>query len=253
MKAARFSKLIVAAVIALTLTAAVAKEPRPNPLVVPTPYSHPAVPKRLDAMRAQVKQGKVDLIFLGDSITYSWQEEGKGIWKQLYAPRHAVNLGLSGDRTGWMLWRMDDGCLDGISPKLVVLLIGTNSSAEQPAEYVADGIKAVVEKLRAKLPETKVLVMGIFPRGDKKNRQEEIVKINAIISRLADDKMVFYMDIGAKFLNPDGTVNDNVRPDKLHLTTKGYETWAEAIEPLVEKLMGEQQPSKSPATAKKAA
>ena len=125
----------------------------------------------------------------------------------MYVPRNALNMGLSAERTSGTLWRLEHGDIDGISPKLVVLLIGTNSSAEQPPEYVADGIKAVVNK---------------------------------IISKLADDKVVFFMDIGANFLNPDGTVNSNIRPDKLHLTAQGYKTWAEAIEPTVKKLMGEE-------------
>jgi lysophospholipase L1-like esterase len=139
------------------------------------------------------------------------------------------------------LWRLDNGNIDGLKPKLAVLMIGTNNSGSNTSEQIAAGVKAIVEKLRAKLPETKVLVLAVFPRGaDKEVANRKVNEgANAIIKGQADDKMVFYLDIGPKFLAEDGTLSTDIMYDRLHLTDKGYRMWAEAIEPAVKKLMGE--------------
>jgi lysophospholipase L1-like esterase len=225
-----------------------------NPAVVAIPYPYSSMKQRDNDINAHIKQGNVDLMFLGDSISHDWEGHGKDVWQKYYGNRNAVNMGNMGDRTQFVLWRLDHGNLDGVSPKLIVVQIGTNNAgSEQPPQEIADGVKAVIDKVRTKLPEAKILLMGLFPRSDKKIPQQLVPKTNVLLAKLADGKTVFYMDIGEKLLNPDGTPNDNVRPDKLHLTAKGYETWAEAIEPIVEKFLGEKQPSTSPAPAKKAA
>jgi beta-glucosidase len=196
---------------------------------------------RHEAINARVKQGKVDLIFIGDSITQGWGGAGKQVWQKYYEKRNAANLGIGGDQTQHVLWRLDHGNIDGIAPKLAVLMIGTNSIRGASPQQIADGVEAVVAKLRTKLPQTKVLVLGIFPRGATKNdllRQEQM-KTNAIIAKLADDKTVFYLDISPKLLQADGTLSREVMPDLVHLTPASYEIWAEAIEPTVAKLMGE--------------
>jgi len=183
------------------------------------------------------------LIFIGDSITHFWERTGKDVWNKFYGKRNAVNLGISGDQTQHVLWRLDHGNIDGISPKLAVVMIGTNNAgnAHDTAEETAEGVKAIVDRLRAKLPQTKILLLAIFPRGP--NSQDPIRQVNAktneIISKLADGKMVFYLDIGPKLLQADGTLGKDVMPDLLHPGPKGYEIWAEAIEPTVAKLMGE--------------
>ena len=138
-----------------------------------------------------------------------------------------------------VLWRLDHGNIDGISPKLAVLMIGTNN-CQSPAEKIAEGIKRIVEKLRTSLPQTKVLVLAIFPRADQPEPvRQNLVKTNRIISKLADNKMVFYLDIGPKFLDANGKLGREIMPDLLHPNAKGYQIWAEAIEPTVAKLMGE--------------
>jgi lysophospholipase L1-like esterase len=203
----------------------------------------PFWPDRNKAMNARVKQGNVDLIFIGDSITQLWEREGEEVWKKYYGNRNAVNMGIGGDATEHVLWRLDRGNIDGISPKLAVVLIGTNdSSAGLAPEIIAQRIKAIVDKLRAKLPKTKILLMAILPRGlDSKHVQRQNnEKVNAIICKLADDKMVFYLDIGPKFVNADGTVKKELLPDAphyLHLSKEGFTVWAESIEPLVVKFM----------------
>jgi beta-glucosidase len=152
-----------------------------------------------------------------------------------------VNLGIGGDRTQHVLWRLDNGNIEGITPKLAVLMIGTNNSGANTSAQIAEGVKLIVEKLRAKLPTTKVLVLAIFPRGANQDAPQRKVNegANEIIKKLADDKMVYFLDIGPKFLEADGTLSREVMPDLLHLNEKSYGIWAEAIESKVKDLMGE--------------
>lgn len=197
---------------------------------------------RHESFNQRVKQGNVDLILIGDSITQGWEGDGKDVWAKYYGKRNAVNLGIGGDRTQHVLWRLDHGNIDGIAPKLAVLMIGTNNSNgnDNTAEEIGAGIAAIVKKLREKLPDTKVLVLAVFPRNPKPNAQrEKNAKASEIASKLADDKMVYYLDIGPKFLTADGTLAKEIMPDFLHLSPQGYEIWAESIEPSVAKLMGE--------------
>lgn len=194
-----------------------------------------------ESLNARVRQGDVDLIFLGDSITNGWDNEGKEVWEQYYAERNAVNLGISCDRIQNVLWRLDNGNIDGISPKLAVVMIGTSNASRSRLEEIPEGIKAVVDRLRAKLPNTKVLLLGIFPRGkDNEDPWRQINnKVNEHVSALADGKMVFYLDIGPELVAPDGTASKEVLRDLVHLSPKGYAIWAEATEPMVAELMGE--------------
>ena len=212
---------------------------KPNDAVVPAP--HDGTLKRHESFNERVKQGNVDLLFIGDSITQGWEGGGKKVWEEFYGKRNAVNLGIGGDRTQHVLWRLDHGNVDGIKPKLAVLMIGTNNSGGNTSEQIAAGVKAIVEKLRTKLPDTKVLVLAIFPRGaDKDDAKRKVNEgANEIIKKSADDKMVFFLDIGPKFLAADGTLSKETMPDLLHLNEASYRTWAESIEPSVKKLMGE--------------
>ena len=186
-------------------------------------------------------------MFVGDSITQGWENEGKEVWEKFYAkpPRSAANFGIGGDRTQHVLWRLQHGNLEGLGqhpPKLVVLMIGTNNSNgdENSAQEIADGIAAIVRTLREKLPQTKVLLLAIFPRGAGRSYQrEKNAKASALASKMADGKMVHYLDIGSKFLNADETLSKEIMPDFLHLSPAGYRIWAEAMEENVKELMGE--------------
>jgi beta-glucosidase len=131
--------------------------------------------KRHQQVLDRVAQGNVDLICVGDSITHGWEGDGKALWEQYYAPRNAVNMGFGGDQTQHVLWRFEHGEIDGISPKLAVLMIGTNNSNgnDNTAEEIADGIKAICAQMRAKLPKTKILILAIFPRGEGPSPQRE--------------------------------------------------------------------------------
>lgn len=247
-----------------------------NTAVIPAPREGSWM-KRHESFNERAKQGDVDLVFIGDSITQGWEGAGKEAWKKHYGNRKAMNLGIGGDRTQHVLWRLDNGNIDGIKPKLAVVMIGTNNSNgnDYTADQIAEGVTAIVNKLRDKLPETKILLLAVFPRGamtdaqiEKKVKQnakkskkeveltkeaiadarestmkqrQKLAAVNQTISKLADNKSVYYLDIGSKFLQSDDSLPDEVMPDYLHLSPKGYEIWAEAIEPKVSELLGEKK------------
>jgi len=197
---------------------------------------------RNDEVNERVKQGNVDLLMIGDSITHGWEGGGKKFWDKYYEPRNAVNMGFSGDRTQNVLWRLEHGHLEGISPKLAVLMIGTNNSngEDNTAEEIADGIVAICKKLRAKCPKMKILILAIFPRGPEPSEQrEKNAKASLLASKIADDKMIHYLDINDKFLTKDGFLSKKIMPDYLHPNEAGYKIWAESIEPKVAELMGD--------------
>jgi beta-glucosidase len=234
--------LVFAISLSLFSAAASAKDPPPSS-VTPVPRPDDWWKQRNDSMNERVKKGNVDLLMIGDSITHGWEGDGKEIWKKYYDKRNAVNLGIGGDCTQHVLWRLENGNIDGISPKLAVIMIGTNNAGNihGSAEDIVLGVKTIVEKLRKKLPNMKILVLGIFPRGedDKDALRKVNMKANEGIAKLGDDKMVFYLDIGDKFLGPDRKLPRDIMPDLLHPNAKGYEIWAEAMEPTVAKLLDE--------------
>ncbi|MBI1367170.1 MAG: acetylglucosamine-6-sulfatase [Planctomycetes bacterium] len=194
---------------------------------------------------AEIKQrgDEIKLLMIGDSITHGWENSGKKVWDEYYAKRGAINLGFSGDRTEQVLWRLEHGEIDGVHPKLAVIMIGTNNTGhrQDPPAETAAGIKAIVDDLRQKLPNMKILLLAVFPRGATPD--DKLRKINAgvneIIAGFADNEHVYYMDINHVFVTDDGTLTKEMMPDLLHPREKGYKLWAEAIEPTVRKLMGD--------------
>ena len=200
-------------------------------------------PPRHAAKVALAKQGNVDLVFIGDSITFGFESSGKGVWEKYYAPRHALNLGFGGDKTENVLWRLENGEIDGIAPKLAILMIGTNNTGQrnEKPELICDGVKAICDRLQAKLPDTKVLILAIFPRSANASDPPRVNNeaANKLIAGLADNKRIFFLDINSKFLGADGSLSPDIMPDYLHPQEKGYGIWAEAMEPTVVKLMGE--------------
>ena len=193
-----------------------------------------------DKYVATAKEGKTQLLFLGDSITAGWASRGKEVWDKSFPQWQPANFGIGGDRTQHVLWRIENGELDGIKPKVAVLMIGTNNVHNDSAEDVAKGVTKIVETIRAKTPETRILLLAVFPRGEKSSPnpdREKIDQVNAIIAKLEDDQHVFYMDIGPKFLQPDGTLPKDIMPDSLHPNDAGYQIWADAITPKLTELM----------------
>ena len=209
-----------------------------NTAIVPTERGQPWWQERHKACNERAAKGNVDLLFIGDSIIQRFEAHGQAVWDKYYAPRNALNLGFGSDSTQHVLWRLDHGNVDGIQPKLAIVLIGTNNTATHSAAQMAAGIEAVVNKLRTKLPHTKVLLLAIFPIGAQPGPDRvKNAEASKLASRVADDKMVFYLDIGAKFLAPDGTIPRDIMPDEVHFRQKGFEIWAESMEHLVDKLM----------------
>ncbi len=205
----------------------------------PVGRPNPEWKARQEAINKRINDGNVDLIFIGDSITEYWEVAGKSAWDAHFSKFNAANLGISGDRTQHVLWRLDNGNLEGIKPKAAVMMIGTNNSAAgDTAEEIGEGIAAIVKKLHEKTPETKILILAIFPREEDANsRRLNNIKANELASKLADNKRVFYMDIGSKFLDADKTISREIMPDLLHLSPLGYEIWASAIDNKVQELM----------------
>ena len=191
---------------------------------------------------AIAKKGDIDILLMGDSITDWWRSKGKAQFAKNWEPLKTANFGIAGDTTQGVLWRMDNGELDGYTPKMMMLMIGTHNIGRNTPEEIAEGVKAVVGRFRTKHTEAKVLLLAVFPRSGGKGKaglNPGPGNINKIISTYDDGKFVKYMDIGAKFLDKDGTsIPKDVMGDGLHPTAKGYEIWAEAVMPTVYEMIG---------------
>lgn len=192
------------------------------------------------ALKEKAQKQKPDIIFIGDSITQLWNKCqnypcGEKYWEKYFKPMNALNYGISGDTTGDVLWRLTEGkALDGLTPKLVILLIGTNNLHKYkklPPEKTAEGIAAIVKLIRKKLPNATILLYGIFPRDKTPQgpHRKSAAKVNKIIAGLDDPPHIFYTDIGKKFIEPNGEITKETLRDYLHLTEKGYQVWAEEI------------------------
>jgi N-acetylglucosamine-6-sulfatase len=186
----------------------------------------------------------IDLIFDGDSITDYWTGKGRATWESHYAKLNAFDFGISGDKTENILWRLQNGQVGNLHPKLVAIMIGTNEIG-LPTAQLADGIKAVVADYRKCCPGAVILVQGIFPRGHLPTDpvRAQVKAVNQVISQFADGKNVIYIDFGDKFLEPDGTISADTMSDFLHPTAKGYQIWADAIQPIIDKYFPASSPT----------
>jgi lysophospholipase L1-like esterase len=189
----------------------------------------------------EAKAGNIDLLFLGDSITANWTK-APDIWKKEYTPLHAANFGIGGDRTQHVLWRITNGELDGIHPKVCVLMIGTNNSKSDTPQEIADAITKIVNIVRDKTG-SKVLLLAVFPRehtgatSDDPQVMQTIHAVNERIAKLDDGKTVRYLDIGPKFLGPDGKLDQSLFSDGLHPNEKGYQIWTDSMRTLLAEMM----------------
>lgn len=189
------------------------------------------------------QQGGVDVLFLGDSITDFWRNTdprkgGKPVWDRYFAPLNAANFGISGDRTQNVLWRLQHGGVAGLDPRVVVLMIGTNNTGREadgtprntPSETI-EGVAAIVAELRERLPRARILLLAIFPRGERPDhpQRSQVTEINAGLSRLDDGRHIHFLDLGDRFLAPDGTLRQELMPDFLHPGLAGYQVWADAL------------------------
>jgi lysophospholipase L1-like esterase len=234
------------------LNALVAGRPPIEPADQPLPRTDANSLKAHEDLLAKRKGGQIDVYFEGDSITRRWgasDEQYKDFlanWNTNFKGWNAANFGWGGDKTQNMLWRLQNGELDGLSPKVIVLLAGTNNvgnasplgnSGERAAE-VARGVAAVVRELRKRAPQATVLVMGVTPRDDNPAVMPIIDAANTQIAKLADGKSVRYVNINDRLAFPDGTLRDGMSPDGLHFTVQAYQEWANALKPLLTELLG---------------
>ena len=189
--------------------------------------------------RAREHPGSYDLEFIGDSITQGWETRGSNVWKQYYGKRKALNLGVSGDRTQHVLWRFENGQLDGIKAKVAIVMIGTNNSNkdDNTEDDILAGVTGIVQQIRTRQPDTKILLLAIFPRGKTFSPQRgKILQVNQALAKLDDGKHIFYFDFGSEFIRNDGSISPNIMPDALHPNEAGYQIWANAMEPKLKQL-----------------
>ena len=201
--------------------------------------------KRFLKKRHYLRTHSCNLLFMGDSITHSWDwADNQASWKQYYGDRNAYDIGMSGARTESLLWMLKHGILGKSRPKLVVLLIGTNNidpihfTVADNAYQTAEGVLAITSELKKEDPHVKILLLGIFPRGDQPSLNPRIQKINSLLKESANGKWLFFKDIGGIFLLPNGRVNQSLLKDLIHPSPAGYFAWANAIEPSIDRLLG---------------
>ena len=189
--------------------------------------------ERHAAFLARAGAGPVDLLFIGDSITRRWAEV-PALWEKHYAHRGAANFGVGSDTTQHVLWRIQHGELDGIAPRVVVVLAGTNNIGVDPVDEIVEGVALITRTIRLKLPRARVLLLALFPRRDA---MDAVRAVNAGLAALDNGDTVRVLDLGDAFLGPDGLPDPALMPDGLHLVEPGYVRWAARMEPLLSEML----------------
>lgn len=199
------------------------------------------LPRHLQKLEEVKAKKNAQVIFIGDSITQGWENDGFNVWNHNYAKYNAVALGFGGDRTENVLWRLQHGEVDGLNPKVAVLMFGTNNTGhrQEKPELTAAGIKRSIDELQQRLPNTKILLLAIFPRDETPEGELRQINngVNVIISGFSDNKKIFFLDINKSFLDADGVLPKAIMPDLLHPNEQGYEIWAKAMEPTLTRLL----------------
>lgn len=197
----------------------------------------------------KARQGRIDVYFIGDSITRRWgtsdpqYRELLANWNQNFFGWNAANFGWGADKIQNILWRLQNGELDGVHPKVIVVLAGTNNVGSEPGDEeqvadIADGIRAILAVCQDKAPNAVIIVTAIFPRNDNMAVMPTIRQINERIAKLADGKRVRYLNVNHKLADEDGKLFDGMMGDKLHPTVKGYQVWADGLKPILTELLG---------------
>jgi len=234
-------------IVVLSAITALAQTPADRPLARTDQNSRTAHAQLLE----KAKQGRIDVYFEGDSITRRWgatdYPELLANWNQNFFGWNAADFGWGADTIQNILWRLENGELDGVNPKIIVLLAGTNNVGntvpaggdEAKVADITKGLKAVLDTLRAKAPDATIIATAIFPRNDNIAVMPTIDKINRNLAKLADGKKIRYLDVNARLADSDGKLFDGMmNPDKLHPAIPGYQVWADALQPLFTELLG---------------
>jgi lysophospholipase L1-like esterase len=200
------------------------------------PVSYPDGEKDMQRKWERFSGKHFAIVFDGDSIMNRWETTGKQVWNQRYSGI-AADFGIEGDHVENLLWRLDNGQVDGMDPKVVVLMIGTNNSGQNSADEIADGIKITVAEYEKRCPHAHIILMAIFPRGEKPTDggRLKVAAVNRQIKSLDSQERVTFIDIGPQLIEPDGTISRDMMPDFVHPTAKGYQIWANAIQPVINK------------------
>ena len=217
-----------------------------DPSIGATKHGNPAFFEKHAAFLKRANEGPVGLVFIGDSITQGWGKFPE-IWEKAWGKYQPANFGIGGDRSQHVIWRIEEGELDKITPKVAVLMIGTNNTMDDSAKDIANANRKIVSMIQDKLPNTKILLLAIFPRGPRsmrggvadpwEMRMDKIRAINADMTKLDNGKSIRFLDLGPKFTSADGTIAHAIMPDQLHLSAAGYEIWVEGMAPLLEEMM----------------
>jgi beta-glucosidase len=229
--------------------AIVSPSPSPSPVAGPwipvaRPWSTAAWLAQHDAFVARAQQGNIDVLFIGDSITRFFETRAADVWNAEMAPLgNVVEFGIEGDRTQFVLWRVQHGELDGANARVVVLMIGTNNLATATPDDVARGVAEIVGVIRTKLPDATIVLNALLPRGKPTDAvRPKLAAVNARIAALADGTHVRWLDAGPAFVDADGTIRTELMPDRLHPSPLGYEAWASVLRPVLGELLARPQP-----------
>lgn len=219
-----------------------------QPADQPAPRTDPNSRLAHEQLLAKAKQGRIDLYFVGDSITRRWgatdYPEFLAHWKQNFHGWNAGNFGWGADSTQHILWRLQHGELDGVNPKVIVILAGTNNVGSTPPDEarvaeITRGVKAILETCRQKAPGATIVLTAIFPRNDHPAVVPGINRINGNLARLADGRSIRFLNVNDKLADANGALFEGMMADKLHPSLKGYEVWAAGLKPILTELLGQ--------------
>jgi len=189
-----------------------------------------------------LKSTNPELVFIGDSITHNWEKDGAAVFAEEYAKYRTLDLGFGGDHTENVLWRLQHGEIDGLKPKLIVVMIGTNNTGDRQEDPVttAEGIHAILDEIRTRTPAARVLLLAVFPRDEKPDSRLRRINegVNSLIAKFSDNANIHFLNLNSSFLQPDGTLTREVMPDLLHPNENGYRIWARAMGPKLHELLG---------------
>jgi beta-glucosidase len=218
-----------------------------NDAIIPVPRPDEWWQNRHKAEVERAKKGDSDLAFIGDSITHGWgggpeadERFNHETWDKAFGKYKPINLGFSGDRTQHVLWRLQNGELDGVKPKVMVIMIGTNNIGGNTPEQITAGVSSILDWIHAHQGQAKVVLHAIFPRSpNPDNRARRLVEAtNRLLEPLAEKKGAIFLDINAKFLDEYGVLSPSIMPDYLHPNLDGYKIWADGLTPTLKKLLG---------------